>query len=225
MMKSIGGKGPNAVLLAPLHGTSYEFRPVSSVEGQHQSTARLLELVIKEDSTDCPDSSLIGADGTFRTGDLFQEVSEGQYMFKGRDDDWIKTESSLRCDTKYVALIHRHGISLLTSVLCRSIEDNVRQTCAQLVSECIVVGTGRPSPCLFIETTSVLEHAKLAKDIIRKNRAFNQRRYLHERLNASLIVVVPPHTLPRTATKGNIRRKAVEEKYSALMDELYAKVK
>ncbi|KAH8835174.1 hypothetical protein DL96DRAFT_1666066 [Flagelloscypha sp. PMI_526] len=178
LMKSLGGRTPKAPLLAPIEGTSYEFRPVNS-------------LVVLADSPDCPHVSLRGTDGNFHTGDLYQEISEGVYLFRGRDDDWIKTETSLRCDTK-------------------SIEDTVRQTCTQLVSECI--------------TTSNMEPAKLAKEIMRKTRAFNQRRYLHERLNASLIVVVPCNTLPRTATKGNIRRKAVEEQFSSLMDELYAKL-
>jgi hypothetical protein len=104
-MKSLGGRTPKAPLLAPIEGTSYEFRPVNSVEGQHQSTARLLELVVLADSPDCPHVSLRGPDGNFHTGDLYQEISEGVYLFRGRDDDWIKTETSLRCDTKYVLVI------------------------------------------------------------------------------------------------------------------------
>lgn len=62
----------------------------------------MLEFVVLADSGDCPNASLRASDGHFHTGDLFQEVSPGSYVFRGRDDDWIKTETSLRCDTKYV---------------------------------------------------------------------------------------------------------------------------
>lgn len=62
----------------------------------------MLEFVVLSDSGDCPDPSLRSADGHFHTGDLFQEPIPGCYVFRGRDDDWIKSENSLRCDTKYV---------------------------------------------------------------------------------------------------------------------------
>ncbi|KAI6044932.1 hypothetical protein EDC04DRAFT_2865441 [Pisolithus marmoratus] len=75
-------------------------------------------------------------------------------------------------------------------------DDNVRSTCGDLIGECIVVGTGRPSPAL------------LQREILRKTRAFHSRRYLHERIT--------------TSTKGNVRRKAVEELHKARLDEIYA---
>lgn len=104
----------------------------------------------------------------------------------------------------------------------RSIEDNVRAMCGNLVAECIVVGTGRPSPVLFIEPAVDTDHEKLKKEIIRKTRQFHSRRYLHERITSpNMIVVVPPGTLPRTATKGNIRRTAVEEAYRTQLDQIY----
>ncbi|KAJ2995924.1 hypothetical protein NUW54_g7305 [Trametes sanguinea] len=74
---------------------------------------------------DCPHPSLRHADGHYHTGDLFLEVAPGRYVSRGRDDDWIKSENSLRCDTK-------------------AIEDNVRATCAELVAECVVVGPQVP---------------------------------------------------------------------------------
>lgn len=105
MMLSIGGKERNAPFLRPIEGTSYEFRPAAPVpEAGHQSTARLLELIILKESRDCPDASLRHLDGDFHTGDLFQEAAPGSYVFRGRDDDWIKSETSLRCDTKFVLL-------------------------------------------------------------------------------------------------------------------------
>ncbi|KAF8078511.1 hypothetical protein FPV67DRAFT_58582 [Lyophyllum atratum] len=204
MLLSVGGKERNAGLLRPLVGVAYAFRPIAPAPEQaHQSSARLLELVILAESGDCPDVSLRHADGDFHTGDLFQEPAPGLYVFRGRDDDWIKSENSLRCDTK-------------------AIEDNVRATCGNLISECVVVGSGRPSPVMFIEPATDMDHNKLKKEIIRKTRQFHSRRYLHERITSTnMIVVVAPQTLPRTATKGNIRRKAVEEAFKEQLDQIY----
>jgi acyl-coenzyme A synthetase/AMP-(fatty) acid ligase len=206
MFFSVGGQARSAALLRPVEGVSYGFFPIepsTSSESAHQSTGRMLELVVLAGSGDCPHSSLLHADGNFHTGDLFQEVSPGCYVSRGRDDDWIKSENALRCDT-------------------RSIEDNVRQTCGHLVTECVVVGNGRPSPTLFVEPAVDTDCNKLKKEIIRKTRLFHSRRYLHERITSpDFIVVVPPKSLPRTATKGNIRRKAVEQAYQTELDRIY----
>ncbi|ESK98305.1 amp- ligase [Moniliophthora roreri MCA 2997] len=200
---SIGGCGADATLLRALDGVEYSFVPIQPSETVHQSTARMLEFVIRAESGDCPDPSLRHSDGHFHTGDLFQEVSPGRYVFRGRDDDWIKSENSLRCDTK-------------------AIEDNVRAMCGKLVADCIVVGSGRPSPVLFVEPAVEMDPEQLKKDIIRKTRQFHTRRYLHERITSTkMIVVVPRNTLPRTATKGNIRRKAVEDAYQNQLDQIY----
>ena len=107
MLVSVGGKGQDAPLLVPLEGTSYGFFPIesddepsASTAAYQSSTGRLLELVILSESDDCPDVSLRNADGHFHTGDLFLEVEAGKYLSRGRKDDWIKSENSLRCDTK-----------------------------------------------------------------------------------------------------------------------------
>lgn len=220
MLSSVPGSGHSANLLLPLDGFFYRFVPVRQGPSPHHLTTQLLELVITAQSPDCPDESLRHPDGDFHTGDLFSEIAPGLYTFRGRDDDWIKTETGLRCDTKYATTRDRH--SYLDSDFNRAIEDNVRMTCADLVSECVVVGTGRPSPAMFIEPVDVqMDHCELKRAIIRKTRHFHSRRYIHERITlADMIVVVPPRTLPRTATKGNIRRKAVEEAYKPLLDEL-----
>nr|GAT58468.1 acetyl-CoA synthetase-like protein [Mycena chlorophos] len=208
MLVSNGGYGDQAGFLRQTEGVAYRFVPVANTnEAQHVSTSRLLELVILPDSDDCPDVSLRNADGFFRTGDLFIEVLPGQYVSQGRDDDWIKSESSLRCDT-------------------RAIEENARLTCGPLIAECIVVGSGRPNPVLFVEPSADAESMpaeKLTREIIRRTRQFHARRYLHERItSARMVVVVPRGSLPRTATKGNIRRKAVEEAYKAQIDAIFA---
>ena len=107
MLVSIGGKGRDAPFLVPLEGTSYGFFPIepdneppTSTAAHRSSTGRLLELVILSESGDCPDVSLRHADGHFHTGDLFFEVEAGKYLYRGRKDDWIKSENSLRCDAK-----------------------------------------------------------------------------------------------------------------------------
>ena len=203
----ISGENPsNPALLQALPGTAYRFDLIDSAqrEGVYQSTAALYELVILSTSPDCPGKHLRHADGHFHTGDLFQEVQKGWYVSRGRDDDWIKTQASLRCDTK-------------------SIEDNARAMCPQLITECIVVGSGRPSPVMFIEPVNVdMDHGKLKKEIIRKTRHFHSRRYVHERITSpEMIVIVAPKTLPRTATKGNIRRRAVEEAFQVELDKIF----
>lgn len=126
MLVSIGGKGKDAPLLIPLEGTSYGFSPIesekepsTSTAAYQSSTGQLMELIILSESGDCPDASLRHADGHFHTGDLFQEVETGKYLSQGRKDDWIKSESSLRCDTKYVHTTRiyniKRGLSLTNS--------------------------------------------------------------------------------------------------------------
>lgn len=204
-----GGDEKNPALLSALPGASYRFDPISSkTDATHTSSAALYELVILSNSPDCPHPSLRSADGHLHTGDLFQEVLPGWYLSRGRDDDWIKSASSLRCDTK-------------------AIEDNARATCGDLIAECVVVGSGRPSPVMFIEPTvdvADMPHDKLKKTIIRKIRQFHIRRYEHERIvSPDMLVIVAPKTLPRTATKGNIRRKAVEEAFASELDQIFAR--
>jgi acyl-coenzyme A synthetase/AMP-(fatty) acid ligase len=199
-------RGPE-MFLQPLDGMSYAFVPVASQSeagtSQGGHSAPLLELVILAESPDCPDNSLRAADGHFHTGDLFQEIRTGCYLSKGRDDDWIKSENSLRCDTK-------------------AIEDNIRATCCDLVAECVVVGNGRPSPALFIETNSDLPQPKLKREVLRRTRQFHSRRYLHERIaSADMIVIVEKGSLPRTATKGNVRRRVTEEAFRTVLDKIY----
>jgi hypothetical protein len=63
---------------------------------------------------------------------------------------------------------------------------------------------------------------KLKREILRRTRQFHSRRYLHERITAAdMILIVEKGSLPRTATKGNVRRKATEETYRTLLDKIY----
>jgi murein endopeptidase len=76
---------------------------------------------------------------------------------------------------------------------------------------------------MFVEPAVDMDHNKLKREIIRKTRHFHSRRYLHERITCpDMIVIVPRQSLPRTATKGNIRRKAVEEAYQTEIDRIFS---
>ena len=106
----------------------------------------------------------------------------------------------------------------------RSIEDNVRATCDELVYECVVVGNGRPSPALFVEASErcTMDSEELKEEIIRRMNEFNSRRFVHESITSTKhVIVIERGTLPRTATKGNVRRRAVEDQYKELLDEIY----
>ncbi|KAI0645753.1 acetyl-CoA synthetase-like protein [Trametes meyenii] len=210
MLLSVGGRGADASYLEPIQGTAYGFfqitpsAQVRSETGYEDAHQRLLELVVLSSSGDCPHPSLRASDGHFHTGDLFLEVAPGRYISRGRDDDWIKSENALRCDTK-------------------AIEDNVRAMCGALIAECVVVGNGRPSPTLFVEPKLPGGDAEqLKREIIRRTRHFMARRYLQERiLSTDFIVVVRGGALPRTNTKGNVRRQAVEQEFKAELDRIY----
>ncbi|KAK7682329.1 hypothetical protein QCA50_014533 [Cerrena zonata] len=63
---------------------------------------------------------------------------------------------------------------------------------------------------------------QLKLEIVRRMHSFNSRRYIEERIsNPRLVFVVASGSLPRTSTKGNIRRRAVEETYKGDMDKAY----
>lgn len=211
MLLSVRGGGMANPPLRPIECTAYGFFPIESEGDENESgyanaNDRLLELVILSSSPDCPHPSMRAADGHYHTGDLFVEVAPGAYVSRGRGDDWIKSENCLRCDT-------------------RAIEDNAREMCRGLVGECVVVGNGRPSPALFVELAEgvTMDDARACREIVRRIRHFHARRYLHERIvSAKMVVVVPRGSLPRTATKGNVRRRAVEEQYKAELDAMFA---
>ena len=218
MLLSIRGGGEANPVLRPIEGTKYAFLPIEDgpadeeeEEGAYgNANAQLLELVILADSPDCPHVSMRAADGHYHTGDLFLERAPGAYISRGRGDDWIKSENCLRCDT-------------------RAIEDNARAAAGDLLSTCVVVGNGRPSPALFVEPAEGAcakaggSEDALRRTILRRIRPFHTRRYLRERIvDARMIVVVPRGTLPRTATKGNVRRRADEDMFKAELDAMFA---
>lgn len=195
-------------------GSKYELVPTGDklVSGED-----LLELIVPPEAPNCPVPSLRDAsDGKFHTGDLFIEVNPGKYLCKGRNDNWIKMEVALRCDTV-------------------SIEANVMETCGDdLVSAVVVVGVGRPCPTMIIEPRDKslssdgadAEDAvrELKEDVLRRITPFHKRRYMHERIDDTrYIIVVSQGTLPRTVTKGNVRRKEAEQAFETVLNAVYAK--
>ncbi|KAF5686192.1 acetyl synthetase [Fusarium denticulatum] len=216
MFMGVGGRHGNLLRMWP--GSTFEMRPISvapddTVSGASRNaangapTGKLVELVVPKHAPECPHPSLCDpTTGDFITGDVFLEVGQDRYISKGRNDDWIKMEISLRCDT-------------------RSIENNALETCGKdLISAAVVVGAARPSPALFVEAKQTEGHDELQAEILRRITAFHERRYKHERiLDSRLIIVVANGALPRTA-KGSIQRKVVERKFKADLDRIYSEV-
>ncbi|KAJ7581168.1 hypothetical protein C8J56DRAFT_1057167 [Mycena floridula] len=166
------------------------------------SEGRLVQLVVEASSPDIPTMGL-APDGRFYTGDLYERCEDGCFIFKGRNDDWIKCGVGLVCD-------------------CRAIEDIVRRLCPDLITDCVVVGQNRQGPALLIEPAKDLDIQALPETIISRMTRFNEDRFPHERVdNPGLVLVVETGSLPRAAVKGNIRRKGAEELFREKMDAMY----
>ncbi|KAF8485541.1 acetyl-CoA synthetase-like protein [Gautieria morchelliformis] len=194
--------------LRMLPNISYKMVPVGPTSIDGAEYGRLLELWILPDSPDLPIAALRTPDGGWRSGDLFEEPEPGKYLFRGRDDDWIKSQWSERLDTK-------------------AIEDNVYTTCADIVANCVVVGNGRPYPALFVEprvpAATPAAELELKREIIKRTSDFHSLRYLHERIQVvRMIKIVPAKALPRTVVKGNIRRRAIEQNFASDLEAMYA---
>lgn len=70
-----------------------------------------------------------------------------------------------------------------------------------------------------------MDTERLKEEIIGRMKQFNSRRHTYECIASTKhVVIVKRETLPRTATKGNIRRQAVEAQYKELLDAIYAAV-
>ncbi|KAJ7817693.1 acetyl-CoA synthetase-like protein [Mycena olivaceomarginata] len=202
LMSSVPGKPGR--FIRPIPTVSYRFDPFTDMTQADDSSAQLFEFILLGDSPQIPKPHLLSADGNFHSGDLFEKQTDGSYLFRGRDDDWIKSDAADRCDAK-------------------AIEEKVYETCSDLVENCIVVGTLRPSPALFIEAHSSWTGScdSLKESILHRMKEFNIRRYQAERItDKRLVLVVDRGILPRTM-KGNLRRKAIEQKYSTVLDDIY----
>ena len=70
-----------------------------------------------------------------------------------------------------------------------------------------------------------MDAEKLKEEIFGRMKEFNSHGYDHERIaSAKHVVVVKRGTLPRTATKGNVQRRVVEDRYKELLDSIYTTV-
>ena len=70
-----------------------------------------------------------------------------------------------------------------------------------------------------------MDAEKLKEEIIGRTKQFHSRRYIHERITSTKhVIIVERGTLPRTATKGNIRRQTVEDRYKELLDGIYGTI-
>ncbi|KAL0571583.1 hypothetical protein V5O48_010377 [Marasmius crinis-equi] len=175
--------------------TRYRFEPVTESDG----SLVLKELVILQGSADLPHPSLLGGQENFRTGDLFEEIKPGEYIHRGRIDDWIKMANAAKYDA-------------------RSIEDDAKALCRdlELFSDCLAAGSNQPSPVLVVEASVADpdEEKRLKQDIFKRivDSDSHKKRFPHERIaSEDAIIIVPPGSMTRTMAKGNIRRKAVEE--------------
>ena len=107
----------------------------------------------------------------------------------------------------------------------RSIENDIRASCGELIFDCVIIGNGRIRPTLFVEASErcPMDFEKLKEEILERMQGFNHRYYVHERVTSTKHVVVVEHgTLPRTPLKRDIRRQAVEGQYKELLDGIYA---
>lgn len=80
--------------------TSAELIPSTDLGDAEEEGRRLLEIVVRSGNVDSPHPLLLSSDGFYHTGDLFEEVEPGLYIFRGRSGDWIKTLGGF-CDAKY----------------------------------------------------------------------------------------------------------------------------
>ncbi|GJJ13700.1 hypothetical protein Clacol_007956 [Clathrus columnatus] len=198
----------NNTILYPLQlpGTEYEFWPVDGTRvGLTRSGLYKLELVVPRVSVDCPQpSSCEPGGGHYRTKDLFEEVHPGAYQYLCRVDDMIKMENASICDTRYI-------------------ENQVSNTCKDLISRCVVVGSNRPSPVLLVEPLlDDIDKTKLKEEIGEKVQLINKNSYSHERIDPSHILIVQRGGLPWTLTKNNIRRSAAEDVFKEDIDRFFS---
>ncbi|KAI8976643.1 acetyl-CoA synthetase-like protein [Trametes punicea] len=201
LLRSRVGLDPSSRLLRPVRGANPAFLPYKDKD-TGSAELDLYEVVVPATADDCPPPPLIGEDGYYHTNDIFEKVGDG-WVYRGRAGDWIKVLGGF-VDTK-------------------SIEDNVRKTCADLVHDAVVVGSGRTAACLVVESArdglSEEQRREVARTISARTADFNKRLFPHERIeDPKRILVVDKGTLPRTKEKGNVRRGATEELLSKEID-------
>ncbi|KAL0575453.1 hypothetical protein V5O48_006522 [Marasmius crinis-equi] len=197
MMLSNGNPNHLSPIQTANQDVQYKFFPV-----EDHSSVQLKELVVLPESGDCPPKAFSGANGVFYTGDLWEEIAPGQYLYRGRRDDWIKMADGSKCDAGFV-------------------ENEAKKACSCLFSECVVIGSGYPSPVLVVEVDRDLSGlSDLREEIYR--RISRSEGYQHETIaSPDSVILVPTGSLSRTKAKGNIRRKIVEVEMKEKLDSIF----
>ncbi|KAJ7165687.1 hypothetical protein C8R43DRAFT_1061684 [Mycena crocata] len=186
--------------MVPFEGIDLDFELQPRVA---ETDEEVFRLAVLPSSVNIPHASLCTEEGKFYTGDLFTRNDDGTWAHRGRDGDWIKIGNACLVDTK-------------------TIEEYIRTTCSDLVQELVVVGTNRSSIALLAEASQDSSAEEDVKDaIVTRMTPFHQRRFAWERLSAKNIVFVPRGALPRTTTKGNVRRNVAEKLFEADINALY----
>ncbi|KAI0765860.1 acetyl-CoA synthetase-like protein [Trametes elegans] len=204
------GSGEPYLRLPP--GAQCRLLPTDREDEERSSTpsVQLYDFFVSAELNTCPHPSVRNRPDGHVTGDLFAQVKPGCYVFRGRSDDWIRTGGNPAfCDTK-------------------AIEENVRKTCGDFVHNCVVVGHQRVCPVLVVEPESSVdaptadEETRTKQEILLRTAPFNERLFPHERIVTPLcVLIVSRGSLPRT-DKGNIRRKATEDKLRVDLERIYS---
>ena len=98
-------RGKPSRFMRPARGVSCRFDPAEITPRARiddPTSPPLLTFIILADSPQItPGAHLLSADGNFHTRDLFERQFDGSYLFRGRNDDWIKNDNANFIDTKY----------------------------------------------------------------------------------------------------------------------------
>jgi len=207
LLTSVLGPNPSDRLLRPVNGAGGQMVPTLMQNDDQLGQPTLYEIVVPASAPDSPHTSFLSEDGVYHTGDVFEEVEKGLYIFRGRCDDWLKTPGGF-CDTK-------------------ATEDEVRKTCADLVYDAVVVGIALPAPVLLVESVQAClndeERLHIAEQIVHRLNPFNERLFMYERINdPKRVLIMEQGSLPRTKEKGNIRRRAAEDLFSGELNAIHA---
>ncbi|KAF5343313.1 hypothetical protein D9757_014163 [Collybiopsis confluens] len=101
------------------------------------------------------------------------------------------------------------------------IEENVGELCSDIITGCVALGEGRPSPVLIVESHSENFEA-LPMEIYGRIALFHAARHPFERIvSEKMIIAVPTGTLPRTVSKGTVQRRKAEAMFQKDIDSVF----
>lgn len=179
-----------------MSGVIYELQDVGPGAGAEESADKLVELVVPSTSLDCPHTSIqVMAVFTQRT------CSRGVSQM-GRDigDVWTILFSWTKFTNARLCKFSTPVRYTLILALSRYIESQVLLHCKDLISTCVVVGSGKPSPTLIVEPfeQGTCDIFSFWNELDRKVEPINKDGFPHEPIHTSHIFIVPPGALPHT---------------------------